>query len=298
VLKSQLSSRLSGKFGFVVVHGERFIIFAECGFTATDNDVCAEQICAQFGDDSVLSSPDKPEAQTCTMRGKPGVPGVQHHGRSVTVFSGHNIIQNCGTNSETTMNPIPTGKILYCSQCGQAKSEQELAHFGDILVCGACKPAYAQGLGEGVAARAAFHYAGFWIRFVAIVIDGLIVGFSSAAVQAILLPGLRSASSLADRSFTLALVGLAYVIGVVIGATYEGVFVNKLGATPGKLALGLRVVRPDGGPVSLGRAVGRYFAKILSAMILLIGYIMAGFDREKRALHDMIVDTRVIRKRS
>ena len=67
------------------------------------------------------------------------------------------------------------------------------------------------------------------------------------------------------------------------------------GKTPGKMALDLKVVRPDGGPISLGRAVGRYFAKIVSGIILMIGYIMAGFDSEKRALHDMMCDTRVIK---
>jgi uncharacterized RDD family membrane protein YckC len=61
------------------------------------------------------------------------------------------------------------------------------------------------------------------------------------------------------------------------------------------MALDLKVVRPDGGPISLGRAVGRYFAKIVSGIILMIGYIMAGFDSEKRALHDMMCDTRVIK---
>jgi uncharacterized RDD family membrane protein YckC len=61
------------------------------------------------------------------------------------------------------------------------------------------------------------------------------------------------------------------------------------------MALGLKVVRPNGGPVSPGRAFGRYFAKWLSSMTLGIGYIIAGFDAEKRAMHDMIVDTRVVR---
>ena len=197
------------------------------------------------------------------------------------------------------MNPSPGGKLLYCSQCGQPKAEEELAHFGNILVCGACKPAYSQGLNEGIAARGAFHYAGFWIRFVAVIIDGLIVGFASAAVQVLLvLPSLRTNGSPSGTAASIALVGLAYLVSIAIGASYEGIFVYKLGATPGKMALGLRVVRPDGGPVSLGRAVGRYFAKMLSAIILLIGYIMAGFDREKRALHDMLVDTRVIKSRS
>jgi uncharacterized RDD family membrane protein YckC len=180
--------------------------------------------------------------------------------------------------------------------------EQELAHFGDILVCGSCKPAYAQGLSEGIATRGAFHYAGFWIRFVAYLIDGLIVGFASVALQAVLLPGLMpglgSSTGVPRGSATLALIGIAYLVGIAIAATYEGLFVYKLGATPGKMVLGLRVVRPDGGPVSLGRAVGRYFAKMLSAIIILIGFIMAGFDREKRALHDMLVDTRVIKKRT
>jgi uncharacterized RDD family membrane protein YckC len=69
------------------------------------------------------------------------------------------------------------------------------------------------------------------------------------------------------------------------------------GATPGKMALGLKIVRPDGGPISAGRAVGRYFAEILSALTLMIGYMMAGWDSEKRALHDRIADTRVIKTR-
>jgi len=49
--------------------------------------------------------------------------------------------------------------------------------------------------------------------------------------------------------------------------------------------------------VSYGRAAGRYFAKMLSGIIMGIGYIMAGFDSQKRALHDMICDTRVIKSR-
>src|ERR1035438_5404759 len=89
--------------------------------------------------------------------------------------------------------------------------------------------------------------------------------------------------------------GLSMLVGVVIGASYEGFFVSRVGATPGKMALGLKVVRPNGGPVSLGRAIGRYFAKWLSSITLCIGYIIAGFDAEKRAMHDMICDTRVIK---
>ena len=62
------------------------------------------------------------------------------------------------------------------------------------------------------------------------------------------------------------------------------------------MACGLRVIVSDGSKVSYWRAFGRYWAKILSGLILAIGYIMAGFDSEKRALHDHICNTRVIRK--
>jgi uncharacterized RDD family membrane protein YckC len=200
---------------------------------------------------------------------------------------------------EAFMQPPSTDQFLYCSQCGQPKAELELAKFGNILVCGACKPAYAQRLREGVAPLGAFHYGGFWIRFVAAIIDGIILGFASAALQTVLLPSLmRPRPSTGEASATLALLGLAYLLGIAMGATYEGLFISRLGATPGKLVLGLRVVRPDGGKVSLGRAIGRYFAKMLSAIILGIGYIMAAFDKEKRGLHDIIADTRVIKARS
>jgi uncharacterized RDD family membrane protein YckC len=58
------------------------------------------------------------------------------------------------------------------------------------------------------------------------------------------------------------------------------------------------VIRPNGAPVTLGRAFGRYFAKWLSYLTFLIGFIIAAFDGQKRAMHDMIADTRVIRTAS
>jgi uncharacterized RDD family membrane protein YckC len=61
------------------------------------------------------------------------------------------------------------------------------------------------------------------------------------------------------------------------------------------MVLGLKVVTANGGLISVGRAFGRYFAQILSGLILGIGYIMAAFDEQKRALHDHICGTRVIR---
>jgi uncharacterized RDD family membrane protein YckC len=81
-----------------------------------------------------------------------------------------------------------------------------------------------------------------------------------------------------------------------VPAAYDTWFVGKYGATPGKMACKLKIVDPDGGQIPYLRAFGRHFAKWLSSMTLLIGYIMAVFDEEKRTLHDRVCETRVIRK--
>jgi uncharacterized RDD family membrane protein YckC len=89
---------------------------------------------------------------------------------------------------------------------------------------------------------------------------------------------------------------IATVFSFVAMLTYEVVFLGKYGATPGKMALKLKVIRADGLPMSYGLAAGRYLGKILSGMLLLIGFIIAAFDEQKRALHDRICDTRVVRE--
>jgi uncharacterized RDD family membrane protein YckC len=197
--------------------------------------------------------------------------------------------------------------IRYCSQCGQPAPTDQLAHFGGTLVCPNCKNSYVQKLREGVApARPAFVYGGFWIRVVAFLIDGIILGVASSTVLLLLVGGaFRPFAQLrADATPEQALTALAAIMGTfalgalvgeVMGASYEGFFVSRVGATPGKMVLSLKVIRSNGDPVSLGRAIGRYFAKRLSSITLGIGYIVAGFDAQKRAMHDMIVDTRVIK---
>ncbi len=153
------------------------------------------------------------------------------------------------------------------------------------------------------------HYGGFWIRFLARLIDGIIVGVINAIVRIPLMlmfgigtMGMRglgrgSGASLIFAPAMIAVLGISTLIGLALGVAYEVYFLSAYGATPGKMALGLRVIRADGGPISPILALGRYFAMWISAFILMIGYIMAGFDPEKRALHDRICETRVIYSR-
>ena len=85
---------------------------------------------------------------------------------------------------------------------------------------------------------------------------------------------------------------------IVINWLYEALMTSSpRGATLGKMALGLRIVRFDGTQLSFGRATARHFAKAIAtpAVPLLIGYIMAAFTNRKRALHDILADTLVIK---
>jgi len=187
--------------------------------------------------------------------------------------------------------PPAVGGSTFCSECGRPFSANDLVRFGDRWVCGNCKEIFAQKLREGVAPQGTMQYGGFWIRFLALMIDGIILYVVSLVVRKVLGLGITPA----DLGAAMAFGGLLFLLQIVLAATYEGVFVGHFGATPGKMVLRLKVVMPDGSPVSMPRAFGRYFAKMLSWFTLMIGFIIAGFDPEKRALHDYICSTRVIR---
>jgi uncharacterized RDD family membrane protein YckC len=198
------------------------------------------------------------------------------------------------------MGAAPSAGTVYCSECGRPCTVEELARFGDMLVCADCKNNFVQKLREGATPAVAARYAGFWIRVVATLIDAIILGAVAGVIQVAVLgsfitiprpqPGV-----IPDLGASLGMLGLASLINMAVAATYEAFFVAKLAATPGKLAVGIRVLRPDGSRVDLARAYGRYFAKIVSTVILFIGYIMVAFDSQKRGLHDMICDTRVVK---
>ena len=197
--------------------------------------------------------------------------------------------------------PLAVGGSTFCTECGRPFSANDLVRFGDRWICGNCKETFAQKLREGVAPRGTMVYAGFWVRVGATLIDQLIL-LAVVAVLAfigflVLAPTLSRSGAAPEAALAAMsiVVGVGYLLLIGGSACYEAFFVSRSGATPGKKALGLKVVMPDGGPVSLGRAFGRFFAKMLSAMPLDLGFIMVGFDSEKRGLHDYICSTRVIR---
>jgi len=182
-----------------------------------------------------------------------------------------------------------------CAECGGVFAAEETIRYGNVNVCAACKPRFMQKLAEGAPVDTGnFRYAGFWIRFLAYFVDGLVVYALIIAGQMAVGMSLIQSVGLAPRSVSV--VFAVFGFQLLVAVLYETILIGKYGATPGKMACGLVVVTTDGGKVSYALAVGRYFAKVLSVLTIYIGYIMAAFDPQKRALHDRICGTRVIRK--
>jgi uncharacterized RDD family membrane protein YckC len=109
--------------------------------------------------------------------------------------------------------------------------------------------------------------AGFWVRGGAYLID------ASILTLCIFLP--------------------VHGLGFLVGFAYKTIFISQGGQTPGKMAAGIKVVAVDGQPVGVGRALARAVSEYLSAIVLCIGYMVAG-SSDKRALHDYISGTRVV----
>ena len=196
-------------------------------------------------------------------------------------------------------------RLLHCSECGRAFPENEMINYNNVWVCAACKPVFIQKIKEGVELGITMDYAGFWIRVVAAIIDGLALSVIEMIIiaplqilTAFMVPDMEAGgeSGILSTFLFLGIALLIWLIQLGTAVAYETWFVGKYAATPGKMVFGLKIVNADGSRVSYLKAFGRYFAKMLSYFVLLIGVIMVAFDSEKRGLHDHICNTRVIRK--
>lgn len=202
---------------------------------------------------------------------------------------------------EMTTGSESTGDTVICSQCGRTFPEDQVIAFEDKMICAACKPMFVQKIKEGVAPAALQRFGGFWIRFVAKFIDGIILGICQWAimipVSMLVMPSMIEGGDQALSPNFFIFIGIQVLLGISIPLFYNTFFLGKWGATLGKMACGLKVVTPEGGSVTYMRAFGRFFAEWISMILLYIGYIMVGFDDEKRSLHDRICSTRVVKKR-
>ena len=197
----------------------------------------------------------------------------------------------------------------FCSNCGQAFAvvhAPAMAASVAVPVGGsaAAIPDYA-----GHAAASRVEYAGFWLRFLALLIDNVVMGiaFVLILIPLIFLTGLGGLLSQIHPDEELNDAGIFVLIGLIfLVATVSLVFTwlyhalmesSEWQATVGKKALGLVVTDMAGQRVSFARSTGRHFGKIITNMVpLFIGYIMAGFTEKKQALHDMLAGCLVLRR--
>ena len=208
--------------------------------------------------------------------------------------------------SDVVPGAPPPDDTAVCAVSGKRYPKREMIQYEGRWIAAEHRDTFFQQLREGVqpagfSAAAAYGYGGFWIRFGARFIDGLILGVVNMVIGffgAFLMRGAITPGTPPNLARFFVIEGAIFTVAGLFSLLYEVFFVWKYDATPGKMALGLKILRPDGSKLSVWRIVGRQLSRAISAMILYIGYIMAGLDEEKRALHDRICDTRVVRTRA
>jgi uncharacterized RDD family membrane protein YckC len=212
------------------------------------------------------------------------------------------------------MSPeAPVQTVLACSQCGRPFAHSDLVQIAGNWLCADCKPAFLSRVmasGAAGASPLAWRYGGFWIRFGARFIDGLIFTVPILIFAAVLIPNLIRARSQAPSPANPAFAAFGFVtfflLLFLVGGCYEILMLKYRSATLGKMACGLKVIRSDGRTLSWGVCFGRFFMwnvvtsgiPYLNSVLMLVSSIMLGVDDEKRALHDRVCDTRVIYKQS
>ena len=185
--------------------------------------------------------------------------------------------------------------VRRCARCGDAYCPNCLVTIGYQPYCATCKTEQLMDVRSGVD-RTRLVYAGFFARFGAQVIDGLIVVVPAYAIFTAVMLGIASAL---ERQTALAglapLIVSAYVPFFAFPLLYEALMLSlKNGQTLGKMALRLRVVRPDGSRITAADAWGRTLMRMLLGCVAIVDYIPYFFTAEKTTLHDMIAGTRVV----
>ncbi len=155
------------------------------------------------------------------------------------------------------------------------------------------------------AAAVLYQPVSFWPRFAAYILDNVILSIASVAIWSVAvkflgwapLPVLPATPTMEDVQKLMLLLGPLQAIYIFLRMIYDVYFVGRFQATPGKMVIGARIVRLDGSPLGYGFAFFRFLGTVLSDITYCIGYLLVAFRQDKRALHDLVVGTRVIFKR-
>ena len=186
-----------------------------------------------------------------------------------------------------------------CAECGRDVPEDETIKYRDVSVCASCKNVFFQRLREGQNVSGEFLYVGFWPRVGAKLIDAVILWIAEMVltIPFMALTFRQVANGGQPNPMMPFLYLFIYPVAFGLSIGYNVYFLGKYGATPGKMVMGLKVITSDGGALTYTKGLLRSLAEMLSGLICYIGYLMVAFDKEEhKALHDMICDTRVVRR--
>jgi uncharacterized RDD family membrane protein YckC len=203
---------------------------------------------------------------------------------------------------------------MFCTRCGSVNEDPAKFCKGcgsplDQPATGAAAAVSATPLNASPAPVVAqpasqFRYAGFWRRFVAMIIDGLVfspvflIFFAGSGLFGLITgaTATRDMEGIAGALFGLGI--LAGILVMIVGNWLYHTLMecSRHQATLGKMALGIKVTDMNGNRISFARANGRFFGKLLSGAVMNIGYIMAAFTVQKQALHDMLAGCLVVLK--
>ena len=185
-----------------------------------------------------------------------------------------------------------TENVRYCGNCGRARMLGAVfcAFCGRELDDGGVPPELPKAPSALEQAAVAQPAAGFWRRFFAWWIDSWVVSIAFALVLAGLLGGFDAVEQHEASAGVV-------LIGAVVGWLYSTLLeCSSWQGTVGKRLIGIKVTDFAGRRISFGKAGLRTVCKLLSAIALCIGFLMAGFTRRKQALHDMITGCLVVRR--
>jgi uncharacterized RDD family membrane protein YckC len=189
-----------------------------------------------------------------------------------------------------------------CAVSGKRYPKREMVQYEGKWISAEHRDQFFERLREGIPQPGQFVYGGFWIRVVAKILDGIIIGILGVGINMLVAffvfgsPNYLGQALLKHSAHDrLVYQSISVPLGICLAIVYACFFILRWDATPGNMAVGLKLVRSDGEKLTAGRIVGRYFSEWLSALILCMGYVMVAFDDQKQALHDRICDTRVIR---
>ena len=139
-------------------------------------------------------------------------------------------------------------------------------------------------------------YAGFWRRSAALGIDAILLGIVQTVFTIAFVGSMTAVDPSDEAAGAVAGITISLVMLVISWLYFAIMESSKPQATLGKMLIGIVVTDANGQPIGFGRASGRYFGKMVSGIILGIGYIMAAFTERKQALHDIMAGCLVVRK--